>query len=207
MSEGEIRDEAARDHRRKRRARPGRADWFAWYWRDWLTHPAVRAMDRGERGGLVDVLSQTWGTASPGLYTEDQVRAWAGYSADEWPAHRERFLACHVVRPNGLWVHPQTRSEALATKTRLTRAKKSAREAAQKRWRDKDMNAVRMPQGDLGTSTVRQSVEPVSKANRQANTDAHAVRTGSSTPVSAGALAGEMLARLADVAGSEARRS
>jgi len=206
MSDEEVSNdgaEDARERRRKRRARPGKVDWFAWYWRDWLTHAAVRAMDRSERGGLVDILSQTWGTPTPGMYTEDQARAWAGYTAEEWATHRDRFLACHVVRPNGVWVHPGSRAEALASKRRLTRAKKASRKALQKRWGAKDMNAVRMAQGHLVTSTVRQSVEP-KRSERQASTESHAgSRDGS--PVSAGAVAGEMLARLAEVAGGGRR--
>ena len=192
------RSESARERRRKRRARPGSTDYFHKYWRDWLTDAGVRALSREERAGWADVECQTWATATPGLYTEDQCRAWAGYAEKEWPAHRERFLALHKVRPNGVWIRPAIRSEALATQTRLRRSKKAAQVAAQKRWRDKEKDALRipqrMPQG-MPSQPVIHSL--VSETNAKPSAD---VCTRGNPPSST-VLTGELLARMAAVAG------
>ena len=49
--------------------------WTKWYWRDWLSAPAIRRMSPDQRGRFMDVFATTHGTDTPGVMTEDDVRA------------------------------------------------------------------------------------------------------------------------------------
>jgi uncharacterized protein YdaU (DUF1376 family) len=154
-------------------------------------------MSHEERGRFADVLSQTWATRSPGLYTEEQLRSWAGYTAAEWEHSRERFLACHLLRPKGLWVHPATRAEALASRMRISRAKKAARNAVQKRWRDRDLDTVRITQGAPRGAPIHTVNQSVSETNVPLPADSERGELRH-----AGAIAGELLAGMAGAFGA-----
>ena len=135
--------------RRERRSQSAHAPSFPLYWRDWLSSPEVRAMTAEERGGYIDVLCFTQGTKTPGVMTEDEVRAWAGYPPEQWPVHREAFRRCFkVTASSGTWIQARAKRERGAQLKRFRRAQKAAKEAAQKRWRDKRLDATGMAQAD-----------------------------------------------------------
>jgi hypothetical protein len=140
---------------RRRALGPEEIIHFDFYWRDWLSDPYIRALSRDERAGLMDVWASTFGTRTPGIMSEEQVRNWAGYVVEEWAIHREHFMACFRIRPDGRWVFERARREAVAIRTRKVRAKTSAKLAAQKRWRGKDINAVRIASTSTSTRESR----------------------------------------------------
>lgn len=94
------------------------------YWSDWLTDPAVRALSRDQRGAYMDVLAFTHQTDAPGVMTEDDVRAWGGYSTDEWPANRDALRRCFEVRSDGAWIQKRTVVERKRQTSRLENARK-----------------------------------------------------------------------------------
>jgi len=201
---------ARRARGRSGRMRKGHGEWFAHYWRDWMNDPGVRAMTPEERGLLMDVRSLTQATKQPGIYTEDQCRRWAGYSIEEWSAHREPFLACHLVKGKRkgagevLWVDPVMRREALAVRERLRKARESGKRGAQKVWRDRNLPRVAMATAmapAMHTTQPHQASGAIAK--RQASADAC---TGDITPSTA-VLARELLGRVAGLAGSGERES
>ncbi|HKQ57977.1 MAG TPA: hypothetical protein VJY35_08920 [Candidatus Eisenbacteria bacterium] len=110
-----------------------RAPASQFYWRDWIVD--TRGMTRDQRGGYIDVLAFTNVESSrPGVMTEEQVRTWAGYSEDEWPAHRDVFRARFRIRRDGMWIQKRVIEERRAQKTRYKRAQKGADVTNAARW-------------------------------------------------------------------------
>ncbi len=106
---------------------------FPFYWRDWLASLSVRAMTPEQRGGYIDYLAFTYGTKTPGVQSEDEVRAMAGFTRREWLHHREAFRRCFKVRRDGMWVQQRVVNERAAQKRRYKRAVAAGKEGARKR--------------------------------------------------------------------------
>jgi uncharacterized protein YdaU (DUF1376 family) len=119
---------------------------FPFYWRDWLASLSVRAMTREQRGGYIDYLAFTYGTKTPGVQSEDDVRAMAGFSPEEWVHHREAFRRCFHVRRDGMWVQKRVVNERSAQKRRYKRAANAGKEGARKRAERTDLARVATPQ-------------------------------------------------------------
>jgi hypothetical protein len=197
-------DEAAR------RAKPRKVPDFSIQYDWWLADPLVRAMTRDERAGLLDVMCYTQKTSTPGWIAEDDVRVWAGYTPDEWTAHRAAFLRLFRVRPDGVWVLTVVRSQYRQQLVRLKRARAASLVASRKRWKGKGVTAAAVVKGH------RQACEPhtlgnasvLSSQGNQTTVPESGVRTGTGPPATsvadaaavAGLLAG-VVARL-DSAGS-----
>jgi len=121
---------------------------FPFYWRDWLASLSVRAMTREQRGGYIDYLAFTYGTKTPGVQSEDDVRAMAGFTAEEWVHHREAFRRCFHVRRDGMWVQKRVVNERAAQKRRYKRAANAGKEGARKRAERSDLPRLATPQAD-----------------------------------------------------------
>jgi uncharacterized protein YdaU (DUF1376 family) len=119
---------------------------FLFYWRDWLASLSVRAMTREQRGGYIDFLAFTYGTKTPGVQSEDDVRAMAGFTPEEWVHHREAFRRCFHVRRDGMWVQKRVVNERAAQKRRYKRAANAGKEGARKRAERSDLPRVAAPQ-------------------------------------------------------------
>lgn len=115
---------------------------FPFYWRDWLASLSVRAMTREQRGGYIDYLAFTYGTKTPGVQSEEDVRAMAGFSPEEWVHHREAFRRCFHVRRDGMWVQKRVVNERAAQKRRYKRAANAGKEGARKRAASSDLPRV-----------------------------------------------------------------
>lgn len=142
---------------RERLSQSTHAASFPFYFRDWLASPEVRALSREERGAYIDVLASTWQTRTVGVMTEEQVRAWAGYSPAEWKAHREALKACFRVRSDGLWVQKRAKREREAQKRRFKSASEAGKKSAAKR---KGGNEVTKVVADSVGEGVRTESEP-----------------------------------------------
>ena len=190
--ETEATGKAPRVERRSQSSHPAS---FPLFWRDWLSSAEVRAMSRDERGGFMDVLCFTQGTKTVGIYTEEQCRVWANYSWKEWQAVREKFLAVHTVRRDGMWIQKRARRERLAQKIRYARARNAGKKGAQKRWSGSEMGrgaiAREYPSPDPENPVVKQQATPSIERLRLVAAPA----TGDISV--AGALTGKLLARLA----------
>jgi uncharacterized protein YdaU (DUF1376 family) len=109
-----------------------RAPSSQFYWRDWIVD--TRGMSRDERGGYIDVLAFTHQTPTPGVMTEDQVRRWAGYTEEEWPAHRQVFSERFQVRDDGTWLQRRAIRERKAQIERREIATRGANATNAMRW-------------------------------------------------------------------------
>jgi uncharacterized protein YdaU (DUF1376 family) len=171
---------------------------FPLYWRDWLSDPRLRAMSRDERGGFLDVLCFTQGTKTVGIYTEEECRVWAGYSWEAWQLVREKFLAVHTVRRDGLWLQKRARRERAAQKIRYKRARKAGKKGARNRWDPKVLNgppiaqaiAQRCPSPDPDPVSIQQA-----KPSTESPTRSEATVPGELAVASE--LAGALFTRLA----------
>jgi uncharacterized protein YdaU (DUF1376 family) len=177
---------------------------FPLYWRDWLSSPELRALTREERGGFMDVLCYTQGTKTVGVYTELQCMAWAGYTLESWQAVREKFLALHTVRRDGMWIQKRARRERAAQKIRYNRARAAGKKGASNRWGDNDMNRGAMRQAMAqGYPSPDPVPTPVVKQQAIASTERGVlglVPRQRDFSV-AGALSSELLARLGKAGG------
>lgn len=131
-----------------------RAPSSQFYWSDWIVD--TRDMSRDERGGYIDVLAFTHQTPTPGVMTEDQVRRWAGYSEEEWPAHREVFASRFKVRDDGVWLQKRSIQERKAQLRRHENAKKGASATNELRWGSVARRQVERQSSD-GPATVQRS--------------------------------------------------
>jgi uncharacterized protein YdaU (DUF1376 family) len=100
-----------------------RLAWFRWNPRDHQADPAVRAMSPEERGRYRDVLDALY-MGNNATATEREVRLWAGYSEDEWAAHREALQRAFQITRGGEWVQRRTELELEAARRRSERASK-----------------------------------------------------------------------------------
>ena len=98
----EASEQETRPKRRRRDFQPLWWAQFEWQW--WLTNADVRRLTKEQRGAFMDVWAMTHGTKSPGVMTEEDVRAWAGYSTAEWKHHREAFKRLFTVTRSAKWL-------------------------------------------------------------------------------------------------------
>lgn len=119
---------------------------FPFYWRDWLASLSVRAMTREQRGGYIDYLAFSYGTKTPGVQSEEDVRAMAGFTQEDWLRHREAFRRCFKVRRDGMWVQQRVVNERAAQKRRYKRAANAGKEGARKRDERNELTRVAGPQ-------------------------------------------------------------
>ena len=80
MAERDGKAERARERRKQFEPLP----WAKWKWKDWLATPAIRHLSFEQRGRFADVWATTHGTATPGVMTEDEVRASYLSSISKW---------------------------------------------------------------------------------------------------------------------------
>jgi uncharacterized protein YdaU (DUF1376 family) len=79
--------------------------WARFWWKEWLADPGLRRLTLDQRGRFMDVFASTYGTDTPGVMDEDAVRAWAGYSPEDWKKVREAFARVfNLKRRKGKWV-------------------------------------------------------------------------------------------------------
>jgi hypothetical protein len=121
----------------------------------WLRDPLIRALDRDERAGYQDVRCFLWGSRHVGVATEEQIRVWAGYTPEEWQAHREPFRPLFRMRPDGLWVDDGLRALFLAQMVRLRRHRRGAKVASGKRWGHNEMHPARIPARNASRNASR----------------------------------------------------
>lgn len=138
---------------------PGEAlPWTKFYWREWLSDPAIRRLSPEQRGRFMDVRASTLGTRTPGVMTEDDVRAWAGYTPKEWAEVRAVFSGpFNTTRRRGKWLLEdvvETWKASIERAKRFTkRAKKAAASRTGKTRSGKEMTSTSSPQADLDVNT------------------------------------------------------
>lgn len=188
-------------NRRERKSQSNRLVWWPFFGDDWVA--TTRDMTRDQRGGLIDVLAFLYGSPTPGVTTEDEVRAVAGYTPEEWPAHRARFAARFKVRRDGRWIQSRVKREAEAIKRRKKSDSTNGKKGARKRWQDSGMNGPPTPSAmatrSLVTSTGTTHRNPVpvggGSAARKYVPSRDDRASGAAQPISA--VLGEVLARAA----------
>lgn len=153
----EVREKKA-GHSRRNRSQSDHPNSFPFFFRDWLSDPDVRALGHDRRGRLLDSLCFTWGTTRTGMCTEDQLRSWLGYSAEEWPEHRDAFLAIWRPRRDGMLVQKR----ALRLRAEQKRRWKASSENGKKGGRkSKEHNGVSRVGFDLAQPTSEPTVKPI----------------------------------------------
>ena len=160
-----------------------------------------RKRTRTRRAGLLDVMCYTQKTSTPGWIAEDDVRVWAGYTPDEWTAHRAAFLRLFRVRPDGVWVLTVVRSQYRQQLVRLKRARAASLVASRKRWKGKGVTAAAVVKGH------RQACEPhtlgnasvLSSQGNQTTVPESGVRTGTGPPATSVADAAAVAGLVAGV--------
>jgi hypothetical protein len=128
MADEEPREEQPQGRDRHARWKPGASLPFGrFWWKDWLGDPAVRRLTHEQRGRLMDVRAATYGSSTlgmtPGVMTEEDVRAWAGYTPEEWKRVREDFSRAFTMRgrTHKRWVLVDI-EEDYAASSRIARA-------------------------------------------------------------------------------------
>jgi uncharacterized protein YdaU (DUF1376 family) len=139
-----------------------------WYWRDWLTDPAVQRMSFDERGRYMQVLGMTHQTDEPGVCSEEDIRIWAGYSEAEWSEHRAAFERVFKIRHDGKWVQKRTVQEREAQRKRREQSQRGGLRSA---TRARDSLGRLEPRLDdrleprLGTLSSSSSSSPSMRSN------------------------------------------
>jgi hypothetical protein len=123
------------------RLKPGeRLPWGRFWWKEWVGDPAIRRLTRDQRGALADVRAFTYGTATPGVMTEEDVRAWSGYSPEEWKKVRDVFaLAFKTRRGSKTWKLPDIIEDYAASLAVYNRRHGVAMKGVAGRRRRKDL--------------------------------------------------------------------
>ena len=137
-----VSDEAAKDEGTTRsRLKPGeRLPWGRFWWKEWVGDPAIRRLTRDQRGALADVRAFTYGTATPGVMTEEDVRAWAGYSPEEWKQVRAVFARVFKTRRGSkTWRLPDIIEDYAASLAVYNRRRGVAMKGVAGRRRRKDL--------------------------------------------------------------------
>lgn len=125
--------------------------WLKFFWRAWLSDPAIRRMTPAQRGAFMDVRAATMGTETPGVMTEEDVRCWAGYSPKDWIEAREVFIrAFSTTRKKGRWVLIDVLEEWRASIQRANTAHRVAKQGVKARERkrrgDNEITTAGQPQ-------------------------------------------------------------
>ena len=153
------------------------------YWADWLTDPAVRALSREERGGYIDVLAFTQQTSTPGVMTEDDVRGWSGYSVAEWAEHRSAMARCFAV-DGGVWTQKRAVAEHRRQVQRLSNAQKGGFAK-----HDRERTSLLQQQS---SSCVDPAVSPADPLAPRARAGSRFSVLGESSPAPSAASGGEL---------------
>lgn len=159
--------------------RNDRAPSFQFYPADYLADPAVSAMSFDQQGRYFRALCLTWQTASPGLATEDQWRAWMNYSADEWAIAREALKAAFRIGRDGRWTQKRTVETRKAQVARQKQARMGAAATNERRWGSVAPRQVRRSPSD--GSGARSTVSP-SSASASASAPSSSSPPEESTP-------------------------
>ena len=115
-------------------------DWGRFWWKDWVGTAAIRRLTRDMRGGLADVRAFTYGTPTPGVMDEDDVRAWAGYTPEEWKKVRDLFARVfNLKRKRGKWVLDDIVQDYAASVEVYLRSQERAQKDVAGRRRRKDL--------------------------------------------------------------------
>lgn len=164
-----------------RRRKGDQLDWVRFWWKEWLSSPDVRRLSRDQRGGLMDVFASTYGSKTPGVMDEDDVRAWAGYAPEEWKKVRDVFARCFsLTRRRGKWILERVREDHAASVEIYMRLQQRAMKGVAGRRRGKDLATTGAtsgsPQVELPVGPpVQPGVEP--RVNKTLEVD---VRLGDS---------------------------
>lgn len=134
--------------------------WGRFYWRDWMSDPRIRRLSFDQRGRFMDVWAATHGTRTPGLMTEDDVRAWAGYDPKDWRLHRDVFAQVFAIGKDGKWrlvdVIREFKASIEAAKTR----RRVAMAGVQKRREVKELGTAGATTGAQQSLEVGPAVQP-----------------------------------------------
>lgn len=99
--------EPAKPAKRGRSAFSRRLDPFWWAsvdFRWWMSDPGIRRLTHEQRGRFMDMWALICGNTTPGVCTEEDVRAWAGYTPLEWKAVRPVFVPLFRITRGGKWI-------------------------------------------------------------------------------------------------------
>lgn len=135
--------------------------WGKFWWRDFLADGRTSQLSHEQRGRFLLVWCFTHGTSTPGVMTEEQVRAWAGYTPKEWKTERRQFAAAFKVTNGGRWIIERVRDD-----------QKAAQNAAQVRLRVSAAGVAKRRAGkDLSTAGATDGQpavqQPVDKTQTQ----------------------------------------
>ena len=195
MSDQEVTVQSRRP-RRMRGSSPSPIIWWPFFGRDWIA--STRGMTPDQRGRWIDVLALLYDSPTPGVTSEDEVRAWSGYGSGEWPVHRARFLAFFKARRDGRWIQDRVKREAEAIKRRRKSASASGKKGADKRWGGREMNGDPIAEANGGEvashSHSHKKNEPVPVGSLVARDPVSPTARLGPQPISA--VLGEVLARI-----------
>jgi len=99
--------EPAKPAKRGRSAFSRRLDPFWWAsvdFRWWMSDPGIRRLTHEQRGRFMDMWALICGNTTPGVCTEEDVRAWAGYTPPEWKAVRPVFVPLFRITRGNKWI-------------------------------------------------------------------------------------------------------
>ena len=99
--------EPAKPAKRGRSAFSRRLDPFWWAsvdFRWWMSDPGIRRLTHEQRGRFMDMWALICGNTTPGVCTEEDVRAWAGYTPPEWKAVRSVFVPLFRITRGNKWI-------------------------------------------------------------------------------------------------------
>jgi hypothetical protein len=134
------------------------------WWKEWVGDPAIRRLSRDMRGALADVRAFTYGTKTPGVMDEEDVRAWAGYSPKEWTEVRDVFSkAFKTTRRRGrsTWILKDIVEDHEASMRVYLRSVDRAMKGVAGRRRGKDLATTGTTTGaTAGSPQVALAVEP-----------------------------------------------
>lgn len=123
-----------------------------------MSDAAIRRLSHDQRGRLMDVKSCTWGSQTPGVMTEEDVRAWAGYSPVEWRQHRAVFEPLfNTTKRAGQWLMVEVMQELEAAQNAFEAAREKALKGVEAR-RSKSSGDSALP--TTGSPQVALGLEP-----------------------------------------------
>lgn len=145
----------------------------------WLADPSIRLLTPEQRGRFMDVWAVTHRTKTPGDMTEEQVRAWAGYTPAEWKLNREAFeQVFNTTRKRGRWLLPDVIETWKASMKVAKRNHERARRAADSRSRN-----VAERNGMKSTSSAPSTRQAVLGAEQKLETQPSGLREIERSPV------------------------
>ena len=108
--------------------------WMRWNIPAFRSDPAVYNMTREQRWRYRDAIDDSWLSEEPGVASEDQWRAWMGFTMSEWPMIRDYFAPAFIQTTdrNGseLWCQRRLMEEHMLA-TSVSRARSAGGKARQ----------------------------------------------------------------------------